>query len=193
MSLRLRRLRVPVPGGTVVVFVLSMLALLRVGRGRRAVGVGFGMSAPLWARRTSERGDTVSEDGAREGVSDQIARRIGVLSGAEQVSRAIERAAGGEGAVGPTTTLGDQAVIPLLETYATGGFGGGAGGGPAGEGGGGGGGGGMGRSRTIAVAVVGPDGVKIRPVVDVTALALPAAGAIAALLMRGAGRRRRRR
>ena len=28
MSLRLRRLRVPVPGGTVVVFVLSMLALL---------------------------------------------------------------------------------------------------------------------------------------------------------------------
>ena len=31
MSLRLRRLRVPVPGGTVVVFVLSMLVLLRVG------------------------------------------------------------------------------------------------------------------------------------------------------------------
>jgi hypothetical protein len=187
MSLRLRRLRVPVPGGTVVVFVLSMLALLRVGRGRRAVGVGFGMSAPLWARRTSEQGDSVSEDGARDGISDEVARRIGVLSGAEQVSRAIERAAGGEGAVG------DQAVIPLLETYATGGFGGGAGGGPAGEGGGGGGGGGMGRSRTIAVAVVGPDGVKIRPVVDVTALALPAAGAIAALLIRGAGRRRRRR
>jgi uncharacterized spore protein YtfJ len=187
---------VPVPGGTVVVFMLSMLALLRVGRGRRAVGVGFGMSAPLWARRTSERGDRVSEDGAREGFSDEVARRIGVLSGAEQVLRAIERAASGEGAVGPTTTLGDQAVIPLLETYATGGFGGGAGGGVDGDGGGsggGGGGGGVGRSRTIAVAIVGPDGVRIRPVVDVTGLALPAAGAIAALLMRGAGRRRRRR
>jgi hypothetical protein len=193
MNVRLRRLRVPVPGGTVIVFVGSMLALLRVGRGRRAVGVGFGMSAPLWARRTSEQGDTVSEDGAREGVSDQVARRIGVLSGAEQVSRAIERAASGEGAVGPTTTLGDQAVIPLLETYASGGFGGGAGGGPEGEGGGGGGGGGLGRSRTVAVAIVGPDGVKIRPVVDVTGLVLPAAGAIAALLIRGAGRRRRRR
>jgi len=193
MSLRLRRLRVPVPGGTVVVFVLSMLALLRVGRGRRAVGMGFGMSAPLWARRTSEQGDTVSEDGAREGVSDQVARRIGLLSGAEQVSRALERAASGEGAVGPTTTLGDQAVIPLLETYASGGFGGGAGGGVEGDGGGGGGGGGVGRSRTIAVAIVGPEGVKIRPVIDVTGLALPAAGAIAALLIRGAGRRRRRR
>ena len=102
---------------------------------------------------------------------------------------------------GPTVqtcgnSSGDQAVIPLLETYATGGFGGGAGGGvddSSGGSGGGGGGGGVGRSRTIAVAIVGPDGVKIRPVVDVTGLALPAAGAIAALLMRGGRRRRRRR
>lgn len=194
MRVRLIRRRVPVPGGTVVVFVLSMLALLRVGRGRRAVGIGFGMSAPLWARRTSEQGDSMSEDGARDGISDRVARRIGILSGAEQVSRAVERAASGEGAVGPTTTLGDQAVIPLLETYASGGFGGGAGsGGDDDGGGGGGGGGGVGRSRTVAVAVVGPDGVKIRPVVDLTGLALPAASAIAALLIRGAGRRRRRR
>jgi hypothetical protein len=193
VRVRLLRRAVPVPGGTVVVFVLSILALLRTGRGRRAVGVGVGMSSPLWARRTSEQGDTVNEDGAREGVSDQVARRVGVLSGAEQVSRAIERAASGEGAVGPTTTLGDQAVIPLLETYASGGFGGGAVGGVQGDGGGGGGGGGLGRSRTIAVAIVGPDGVKIRPVIDVTGLVLPAAGAVAALLIRGAGRGRRRR
>ena len=137
----------------------------------------------------------MSEDGARDGISDRVARRIGILSGAEQVSRALERAASGEGAVGPTTTLGEQAVIPLLETYASVGFGGGAGSGGDDDGGGsggGGGGGGVGRSRTIAVAVVGPDGVKIRPVVDLTGLALPAASAIAALLMRGAGRRRRR-
>jgi uncharacterized spore protein YtfJ len=122
-----------------------------------------------------------------------VARRIGVLSGAEQVSRALERAASGEGAVGPSTTLGDRAMVPLLETYASGGFGGGAGGGVEGEGGGGGGGGGIGRSRAIAVAIVGPDGVKIRPVIDVTGLALPAASAIAALLVAGASRRRRRR
>ena len=193
MRIRLRRRRVAVPGGTVVVFVLSVLVLLRVGRGRRALGAGFGMSAPLWARRTDEQGEVVNEDGAREGVSEQVARRIGIISGAEQVSRALERAASGEGAVGPSTTVGDRAVIPLLETLASGGFGGGAGGGPQGEGGGGGGGGGVGRSRAIAVAIVEPDGVKIRPVVDLTGLALPAASAVAALLLRSAGRRRGRR
>jgi hypothetical protein len=175
------------------VFVLSVLALLRVGRGRRAVGTGFGISMPVWARRTSERGDPVSEDGAKDGVSDQVARKIGLLSGAEQVSRALERAAGGGGAVGPSTTVGDRAVIPLLETFASGGFGGGAGGGVQGDGGGGGGGGGIGRSRAVAVAIVGPEGVKIRPVIDVTGLALPAASAIAALLVSAAGRRGRRR
>jgi hypothetical protein len=37
---------------------------------------------------------------------------------------------------------------------------------------------------------VGPEGVKIRPVVDVTGLALPAVTALAALLL-GRGRRRR--
>ena len=193
MRIRLRRRRVAVPGGTVVVFVLSVLVLLRVGRGRRALGAGFGMSAPLLARRTDEQGEVVNEDGAREGVSEQVARRIGIISGAEQVSRALERAASGEGAVGPATTVGDRAVIPLLETLASGGFGGGAGGGPQGEGGGGGGGGGVGRSRAIAVAIVEPDGVKIRPVVDLTGLALPAASAVAAMLLRGAGRRRWRR
>jgi hypothetical protein len=88
-------------------------------------------------------------------------------------------------------------VIPLVETYATGGFGGGSGvgiddGGSEGSGGGGGGGGGgLGRSRTIAVADVGPEGVRIRPVVDVAGLALPAVTALAALLV-GRGRRRRR-
>ena len=30
----------------------------------------------------------MSEDGARDGISDRVARRIGILSGAEQVSRA---------------------------------------------------------------------------------------------------------
>ncbi|HEV8205863.1 MAG TPA: hypothetical protein VGR04_04125 [Acidimicrobiia bacterium] len=191
-TVRVRRRRVMAPGGTVVVFVMSVLAMLYIDRAGRKFGWGFGLSAPLWARRTSEEGSEVEEPRGTERVTGEVGRMIGFISGAEQVSRALERAASGEGAVGPTTTLGDQAVIPLLETFASGGFGGGAGGGVEGEGGGGGGGGGIGRSRTIAVAVVGPDGVKIRPVVDVTGLALPAAGAIGALLMRGAGRRRRR-
>jgi uncharacterized spore protein YtfJ len=191
-TVRVRRRRFMTPGGTVVVFVMSVLAMLYVDRAGRKFGCGFGLSAPLWARRTSEEGTAVEEQRGTERVTGDVGRMIGFISGAEQVSRALERAASGEGAVGPTTNVGDQAVIPLLETFASGGFGGGAGGDVQGDGGGGGGGGGIGRSRTIAVAVVGPDGVKIRPVVDVTGLALPAAGAIAAFLMRGAGRRRRR-
>jgi hypothetical protein len=191
-TVRVRRHRIMAPGGTVVVFVMSVLAMLYVDRAGRKFGWGFGLSAPLWARRASEEGTAVNEQRGTERVTGEVGRMIGFVSGAEQVSRALERAASGEGAVGPATILGDQAVIPLLETFASGGFGGGAGGGVEGDGGGGGGGGGVGRSRTIAVAVVGPEGVKIRPVVDVTGLALPAAGAIAALLMRGAGRRRRR-
>jgi hypothetical protein len=191
-TVRVRRHRIMAPGGTVVVFVMSVLAMLYVNRAGRKFGWGFGLSAPLWARRTSEEGAAVNEQRGTERVTGEVGRMIGFVSGAEQVSRALERAASGEGAVGPATILGDQAVIPLLETFASGGFGGGAGGGVEGDGGGGGGGGGVGRSRTIAVAVVGPEGVKVRPVVDVTGLALPAAGAIAALLMRGAGRRRRR-
>jgi len=191
VRIRVRRRRVAVPGDTVVVFVLSVMVLLRVGRGRRALGAGFGMSTPLWARRTSEQGEVVDEGSATEGVGRQVASRIGVISGAEQVARALERAASGEGAVGPATTVGDRAVVPLLETIASGGFGGGAGGGPEGEGGGGGGGGGVGRSRAIAVAIVEPDGVKIRPVVDLTGLLVPAASAVAALLVSSAGRRRR--
>jgi uncharacterized spore protein YtfJ len=185
-----------VPGGTVVVFVLSVLVLLRLGTRARAIGGGFGISAPLWARRRSEEGDTVDEKSARERVTAEAGRMIGVIAGAEEISRALERAGSGEGAVGAPVAVGDRTVIPLIETFASGGFGGGSGlgtdGGNEGSGAGGGG-GGIGRSRAIAIADVGPDGVKVRPVVDLTGLALPAVSALAALLMRGAGRRRRRR
>jgi uncharacterized spore protein YtfJ len=122
------------------------------------------------------------------GATEARERLIGIISSVEQLSRAIERAASGEGAVGPQTTAGERTVIPLIETLAQGGFGGGTGGGAQSEWGGGGGGGG-GRSRTIAVAVVGPEGVQIRPVIDVTRLALKAVSAIGALLIRSARRR----
>lgn len=53
--------------------------------------------------------------------------------------------------------------------------------GPAMEGAGGGGGGGGGAmARPVAVIVMGPDGVRVKPVLDVTKLALTALGAIAA-------------
>jgi hypothetical protein len=183
------------PSGAVVVFVLSVLAILRVNIRNARLGWGFGVSMPLWARRARNEEAIVEERNAGRKTADDRGRLIGFVSGAEQVSRALERAGSGEGAVGPATVVGDRTVIPLIETFASGGFGGGSGvgidGGSEGSGGGGGG-GGLGRSRTIAVADVGPEGVKIRPVIDITGLVLPAVSAIAALLV-GERRRRRRR
>jgi uncharacterized spore protein YtfJ len=196
VAVRVRRRRVPVLGRHVVVLVLSALATLRVGGVRTLLSGGFGVSVPLWARRGKDEGDEVDEDAGTRRPFDDVGEQLGVISGADQVARALERAASGEGVVGRATTVGERAVVPLLETYAAGGFGGGSGTGvDSGSrgGGGGGGGGGVGRSRAIAIAIVGPEGVKLRPVVDVTGLALPAASAVAALLLRGAGRRRRRR
>lgn len=193
MSIRLRRRLVPVPGGTVVVFVLTILVLFRVERTRATLGWGLGVSLPLWARRSTEEVIVEETDATAKRAEDR-GGMLGLVTGAERVTRALERAGSGEGAVGPATAVGDRTVIPLVETYATGGFGGGSGVGADGDSegsGGGGGGGGLGRSRTVAVADVGPEGVKIRPVVDVTGLALPAITALAALLL-GRGRRRRR-
>jgi hypothetical protein len=193
-AVRLRRRRVNVPGGTVVVLVISVFLMLRAELRGVRVGWGFGLSLPFWARRAVD-GEAIGEERAMEqrasGATERREQLIGVISGVEQVSHAIERAASGEGAVGPKTTAGDRTVIPLIETFAQGGFGGGTGGAAHGDGGGGGGGGGTGRSRTVAIAVVGPEGVQIRPVIDVTGLALPAVGAIGALLIRSARRRRR--
>jgi uncharacterized spore protein YtfJ len=195
-AVRLRRRRVPVPGGTIVVFVVSVLAMLRVAARGQTVGTGFGVSVPVWARRTSEEQAMVEEGAVEERTKAGAGQIVGIVRGVEQLTHAMERAASGEGAVGPPTTVGDHTVIPLVETFASGGFGAGSGGAAEGEGdnagGGGGGGGGVGRSRTVALADVGPDGVKIRPVIDVTGLALPAISALAALLL-GRGRRRRRR
>jgi uncharacterized spore protein YtfJ len=189
-AVRLRRRRVPVPGGTIVVFVVAVFAMLRVATRGQVVGTGFGVSLPVWARRANEERAMVKEEPVEQRTTAEAGQMVGVVSGVEQVSRALERAGSGEGAVGPPTVVGDHTVIPLIETFASGGFGGGTGGGTEGDGGGGGGGGGVGRSRTVAVAIAGPDGVKIRPVIDVTGLALPAVSAVAALLL---GRRRRRR
>jgi uncharacterized spore protein YtfJ len=182
--------------GPVIVFVLSVLAVLRVEAAGARVGWGFGVSRPLWVRRARDD-ETVEErvmDDRGSPAPENGGRMLGILTSIEKLTNAIERASTGEGAVGPATTAGDRTVIPLVETYAQGGFGAGSGGGSEGEAsggsGGGGGGGGVGRSRTIAIADVGPDGVKIRPVIDVTGLALPAVSAVAALLL---GRRRRRR
>jgi uncharacterized spore protein YtfJ len=64
-------------------------------------------------------------------------------------------------------------VITASEVMGGGGFGLGSGQGPSDQGGGSGGGGGGGAvSRPVAVITIGPDGVKVKPIVDVTKVAL---------------------
>ena len=76
---------------------------------------------------------------------------------------------------------GDRLLIPAAEVFAAAGFGMGSGTGEAGlpavsrrGGGGGGGGGGTTLSRSVAVIVSSPEGVEVRPVIDVTKIALAA-------------------
>jgi uncharacterized spore protein YtfJ len=86
---------------------------------------------------------------------------------------AIARA---ESAVGTPQRVGERTVIPLVEVYYGGGFGLGGGSAPdasqrPGSGMGGGGGFG-GRVRPVAVIDVGPQGVRVRPVFDASAIGL---------------------
>ena len=77
---------------------------------------------------------------------------------------------------------GDRLILPAAEVFAAAGFGMGSGSGVAGMragsarrgGGGGGGGGGTTLARSVAVIVSSPEGVEVRPVIDVTKIALAA-------------------
>ena len=120
---------------------------------------------------------------AEDSLEQRLLAAVGRVSGANTIAGALAAAARPEAAVGPPVSAGAYTAVPLMESMFAGGYGMGLGGGnaaPSGEatngqtlgGGGGGGGGGAGRSRVVAVLVVGPDGVEVRPVVDRTKLGL---------------------
>jgi len=111
----------------------------------------------------------------------------------EQLSRVLEKiySAAQPGAVySEPVTTGNYTIITASEIAAGGGFGSGSGFGPpatpakqqeetsgrevqpTNSGGGGMGGGGGSRGRPVAIIIIGPDGVTIKPVVDVTKIAL---------------------
>ena len=109
---------------------------------------------------------------------------------------------------GRPVTVGDQTVIMASEVVSGGGFGFGRGIGPVEQGahgdetgsstppgmGTGGGGGGGSVARPVAVITIGPDGAKVKPVVDVTKIALAALTAWGMMVpmllrLRRAGRR----
>ncbi len=86
-------------------------------------------------------------------------------------------------AIGEPITHGEQLIIPTAEVVAGMGFGIGGGGaqGEEPKGGGfgiGGGGGGNAFSRPVAIIVAGPEGVEVKPVFDITKIALTALTAL---------------
>ena len=125
----------------------------------------------------------MSEAGARgaEGVAAALAQGFARLD-------AVARA---DTVVGTPRQVGERVVVPLAEVWYGGGFGAGGGEPRGAEGGGQGGGGGFGgRARPVAVVDVGPEGARVRPVVDATLLGLAVAGAVLMVVLRGWGRRR---
>ncbi len=150
-------------------------------------------------RRMNEHDDRRDEpSGGTEPLEQRLLTAVGRVSGATTIAGALAAAASPEAAVGPAVSADGYTTVPLLESMFAGGYGMGLGGGNAPRdagagdgssmgGGGGGGGGGAGRSRVVAVLVVGPNGVELRPVVDVTKLGL--AGIAAAIGLAGIFRR----
>jgi uncharacterized spore protein YtfJ len=185
------------------------------------VGFGLGVATPLairpatgpaipvpWSGRSATGVATAMICGgagapprptASEKEESDMDKSEGIGSAAHEVSRSAEMvngltiAATGQRVVGPATTAGDRTAVPLIETLFAGGYGGGGGISEREKAdlGAGGGGGGFGRSRTVAILEVAPDGVRVRPVFDQTAVILAGVGALAGVL--GALRRARRR
>ena len=166
-----------------------LLAAARVGAA--LAGAGEDMDAKVEGKQAmSDMGNDGTGTSAPE--RDQSAvlaahdRLIGRIEGMFDRLLATARA---EACVGPVQEHGDRTVVPLVEVFAAGGFGGGVGSGQAGAeaeaggAGGGGGGGGTSRSRPVAVIEIEPEGVHVRSVVDWTAIALAAVTAWGAMLL----------
>ncbi len=131
------------------------------------------MESSSEAARTTPA-DPTADPGAQVAVS--IASSIGRMT--EFVDR-FASVASAQACVGPAQTANGHTVIPVASVSLQAGFGLGFGGGSSGEegrqgqgSGGGSGGGGRGGSRVIAVVDVSEAGVSVRPVPDVTNLAL---------------------
>jgi len=173
------------------------LAALLVG-GVPGTGVGHARVLRGGERFMSEYGAGREQTPGEEPFAQRLLTSMGRVSGASTIADALAAVSRPEAAVGAAVSAGGYTAVPLVETMFAGGYGMGLGGGNApgsseatdGQsmgGGGGGGGGGAGRSRVVAVLVVGPEGVELRPVVDVTRLGL--AGIAAALGLVGILRR----
>lgn len=109
------------------------------------------------------------------------------LPNPEKAVEGIYSAAQANAVFAEPVVAGPYTVITASEVAAGGGFGFGQGMGPgvssgeAAPGGGGGGGGGGSMGRPVAVITIGPDGVTVKPILDVTKIALAGATTWAAM------------
>lgn len=138
---------------------------------------------------------TQQPEGERQAPT-QTEAALRVADRMAQVVQQMTSTAQANAAFGEPRTVGDRTVIPAAEVMFGVGLGMGSGEGPAGGGqqtgaGFGGGAGGAARSRPIAVIVVEPQGVFVRPVVDVTQIGMAAlAAGVFSLLWTGRLRRK---
>lgn len=124
------------------------------------------------------------QDEGVQGVIDQVGTRVEA-----GLTNITDMSSGGT-VFGPPEYVGERVVITAATFSRAGGFGFGGGGGSS-EGaaefgtGGGGGGGGTSEGRPVAVIDIGPEGVRIRPVLDFTKIGLAALGGMLALWRAG--------
>lgn len=114
---------------------------------------------------------TLEHDAA---VPEALAGRVGAAL------EALVHGCDARGVFGEPHQAGDRVVVPVAAVLRAGGFGFGAGGdGPSG---GGGGGGGSAEGRPVAAIEIGPEGVRVRPIVDLTRLGLAALATVVGLV-----------
>lgn len=170
-----------------------LVAMLVAGAGSLSGGVPeeVTMEPPNGRDTRMSRGAGDNQRGVSMQMLERAAQMLQELPGLNTVVAAISSVARAEATVGPATTQGQYTIVPLSEVVFAGGFGLGRGLGtsatgdamPTLGGGGGGGGGGLGRGRAVAVVAIGPDGVTVKPVIDVTSLALAGIATSAAFAM----------
>ncbi len=181
---RLRSIRpLRMPDGAAAALRSDGLLLALEGRGA-AVGLAFAQPArrPVGPHPPDHEEVPMSTNGQEPSSGDAGAAVEAVGGRMGAALDALTRGCDADGVFGPPQQAGERIVVPAAAVLRVGGFGFGAGGNGSGGGGGGGGGGGTAEGRPVAAIEIGPEGVRIRPIVDLTRLGLTLLATVVTLL-----------
>jgi uncharacterized spore protein YtfJ len=112
-------------------------------------------------------------------MTDSVESDAVIDAAGGKIADSLDRVAGritADDVFGPVIEAGESRILTAAAVERAGGFGFGGGGGS--DGGGGGGGGGNASGRPVAVIEVGPAGVKVTPVLDVTRIGIAVVAAV---------------